>query len=506
MIIKIHRPGRSFRGVCRYLTHDADGASTAERVAWTHMLNLTADDKDVSSAVNEMLWTYRAADALKREAGVSTGGSKLEKPVKHFSLSWPHGAEPTKEQIIDTVRAYMAHMGWADRQAVLVAHNDTRHAHAHVVMNSVSPEDGRAVRSSHDWRRTEAFALHYEREHGQIHCEQRLKPQGEREATPTREAWQRFKKSEIAFERTEVERLTKTLGYFERHDDKVMNSREWDALKKYQQQQREQLFIDGKEAFRAVRKDVFKDVREEFRPQWKAFHAAKRHGDDPTALAATKASLLKAQQKKLVEARDTACEALRETRDKAYEAILAQQRFDRAELGKRQEKGLRTFPLFDLIYPAPEPVPLAQEKSGKEQKTSAWHAREADPAASAANEMEFDRGARGVADPAPSRRNEERLPHGIVRLGEVTPPLADGFGRPLKEFADAEQPPREAVAPVKLTRQPGAEITDAVAAKEPAAKAREMNAREEAKDRKEVQEILASWTRASRRRSRGGRD
>jgi hypothetical protein len=187
MIIKLHKAGRSFKGVCRYLLHDAK-ADTAERVAWTHTVNVANDD--VLSAVNEMLWTFRSADALKREAGISTGGSKLEKPVKHFSLSWPHGEAPSREKMIETVNAYMRRMGWSDRQAVLVAHDDTKHAHVHVVMNSISPADGRAVRSSNDWRRSEVFALQYEREHGQIHCEQRLKAQEERHATPTRESWQ----------------------------------------------------------------------------------------------------------------------------------------------------------------------------------------------------------------------------------------------------------------------------------------------------------------------------
>ncbi|MEA2889967.1 MAG: hypothetical protein QOI05_760 [Bradyrhizobium sp.] len=50
MIIKIHKPGRSFKGVCRYLMHDAK-ADTAERVAWTHTVNVANDD--VLSAVNE---------------------------------------------------------------------------------------------------------------------------------------------------------------------------------------------------------------------------------------------------------------------------------------------------------------------------------------------------------------------------------------------------------------------------------------------------------------------
>ena len=152
-----------------------------------------------------MLWTFRSADMLKRQARIATGGSKLDKPVRHISLSWPQGEAPTQEHMTETVQAYLKFMSWADRQAVIVAHNDTKHAHVHVVINSVSPADGRALKSSHDWRRSEDFALRYEREHGQIHCEQRLKDKKERNATPTREAWQRFKPSEKAFEREEAQ-------------------------------------------------------------------------------------------------------------------------------------------------------------------------------------------------------------------------------------------------------------------------------------------------------------
>lgn len=498
MIIKIHKSGRSFKGVTRYLAYDAK-AETTERVAWTHTLNLASDD--VPSAVNEMIWTSRAADLLKREAGVRTGGSKLEKPVKHFSLAWPHGETPTQEHMIETVRAYMEHMGWQDRQAVLFAHRDTRHPHVHVVMNSVSPADGRAARDSHDWRRSEAFALRYEREHGQIRCEQRLKPREERDATPTRESWQRFKKSEVAFERTEVARMTKTPDYFERHSAEGMNGREWDALKKYQRHQREQYFMDGKEAFGAARKQAFREVRDEFRTQWNAYYAARRNGDDPATLALTKAALLKAQSAALDERRARACDELREQRDLAYEKILEQQRFDRAELGRRQQQGLRTYPLLDVIYPVPEPNrPLARQ-AGRAQS----QARELTPAERAERDWQFNLATQFVIDPHAWRSGHKGRP-GVLRRDSDTPrQTTDAFGRELREAEIARAAtPHMRPADEGTPRGRVADATAGSSEKMRSQKAREMNDQQEAKDRNAEPTIMrASW---NRKRSRGGRD
>jgi hypothetical protein len=491
MIIKLHKAGRSFKGVCRYLTHDAK-AETAKRVAWTSTINLANDD--VPSSVNEMLWTFRSADALKREAGVATGGSKLEKPVKHFSLSWPHGEAPGREHVVETVQAYMQHMGWADRQAVLVAHNDTKHSHVHVVMNTVSPVDGRAVRSSNDWRHSEAFALQYEREHGQVHCEQRLKPQEERHATPTRDSWQRFKKSEMAFDRTEVERLTKAPGYFERHDDALMNGREWEALKAYQRHQRELFFIDGKEAFRSVRTAVFREVREEFRGQWNAYYAAARSGNNKGTLAEMKLALTKAQNRALDERRERACQELREMRDQAYEATLEQQRFDRGELAVRQHQGLRTYQLMDMIHPAPEPTQPRRDKTR-------WQAGDASPAGRVAKQNEFDRSGQTIVHPSRQKDRHQSRPGVLQRGNDVAQPLQiDGFGRQLSEREQSlGRRTEETVKSVPVSRAP--EVTDAASEKLHAAQAREMTDREAAKGRAdEVAAMRASWNRRRRYR------
>jgi hypothetical protein len=114
--------GTSFKGLALYLTHDPDKAETSERVAWTHTLNLSHDD--IPSAVHEMLWTTRAADQLKRQAGIRPGGRRLESPVKHFSLNWHPSDEPEREEMIEAVQDFLRHMGWEDRQAALIAHND----------------------------------------------------------------------------------------------------------------------------------------------------------------------------------------------------------------------------------------------------------------------------------------------------------------------------------------------------------------------------------------------
>src|SRR2546423_8135619 len=142
MIPRLFTAGKSFKGVARYLTHDPEKAQTAARVDWTHTLNLAHDD--IPSAVDEMLWTYRAADMLKRQAGVAAGGRRLDSPAKHLSLNWHPSEHPIKEHIIETVRDFLKHMGWHEHQAVLVGHND-RHPHVHVLVNAVHPETGRAL-------------------------------------------------------------------------------------------------------------------------------------------------------------------------------------------------------------------------------------------------------------------------------------------------------------------------------------------------------------------------
>jgi hypothetical protein len=346
VIIRLLSAGKSFKGLGRYLAHDADRAPTSKRVEWTHTLNLANDDM---AAIDEMLWTYRAADQLKRAAGIRTGSHPLKNPVKHFSLGWDRSDPQTREHMIETVKAYLDHMGWAEHQAVIFCHND-RHPHVHVMLNAVHPESGRALDDGHERRRSQSFALRYEREQGKIFCEQRLLPEDQREPAPTREAWMKMKEAERQHDTAEARRAAESLDYFARGDRVQGEAKEWEALKTHQREEREGFFVEGKQAFKEVRNAIFREVRTEFREDWKNYYQAKRDGMRPDRLADMKEDILARQNSELDARRTVACTELRERRDGDYEHLLLNQKQERAELAARQEQGLRSPQLLGVVY------------------------------------------------------------------------------------------------------------------------------------------------------------
>ncbi len=154
-----------------YLVHDKE-AATSERVAWTHTENLIT--KDPEKAARVMAWTDMHSDDLKRSSGGSLAGEKTSRgSVYHYSLSWAHDESPSVEH----QRVYAQHtvkaLGFEDHQYVLVAHDDTDHAHVHVVVNLTHPETGKRGSIYQDQRKIQAWALAYEKKHG-IKCEQRV--------------------------------------------------------------------------------------------------------------------------------------------------------------------------------------------------------------------------------------------------------------------------------------------------------------------------------------------
>jgi hypothetical protein len=388
--------GTSFKWLGYYLTHDPQ-AKSAERVAWTHTLNLANDN--VPDAVHEMLWTSRGADWLKRQAGILTGGRRLEYPVKHFSLNWHPSEQPSREHMIEAVQSFLDHMRWSEHQAVIVCHTD-KHSHVHVMLCATHPETGRALDTGFEKRRASDWALAYEREHEHIFCEQRLLPKEEREPSPTREAWQKTKSAEREFERDEAKRATQQPDYFERHDPATWQAKEWEALKSHQREERETFFAEGKQAFKDVRNSVYRDVRTEFRDEWKTWFQMRREGADPELLTAIKAGILERQNTKLETRRDAACAELRDDRGADYRQILLEQKMERAELRSRQEHGLRSPHLLDSPY-----VP-AHDASGLESEGRDPSQGREDSAENPSTK--FREAAREACDPLPENSGEVR--------------------------------------------------------------------------------------------------
>ena len=176
MVPRIHKGGRLFAGVVAYLTHDAHTAddrrpASSARVGVVEVENLPECDPETAGRI--MHGTARDADELKRLAGVSTRGRKLDRPVYHYSLSWAPGERPSAEDKLAAARASLRAVGMEDRQALVIEHTDRKHQHVHVVVNRVSAEDGRAASVSHDARALSRWARTWEREHGGLRCTRR---------------------------------------------------------------------------------------------------------------------------------------------------------------------------------------------------------------------------------------------------------------------------------------------------------------------------------------------
>ena len=193
MIPKINGLGRSFAGVAAYCLHDAPEPDdrrpeTSERVGWTDTRNLATIR--VERAARLMAATAQAAPDLKRLAGGAPGGRKLAKPVLHYSLSWAQDETPDKQEMSRAVDGSLQALGLEGHEALIVAHDDTRHPHVHVIANRVDPETGKAAKLGNSKLRLSRWAEGYEREQGRIRCERRVENNerrraGERVLRPT---------------------------------------------------------------------------------------------------------------------------------------------------------------------------------------------------------------------------------------------------------------------------------------------------------------------------------
>ena len=154
MVAKVHALGRSFAGVAAYCLHDAperdegERPETAERVEWAETRNLASRPE---RAAGQMAATANAAPELKRLAGVSAAGRKLEKPVVHYTLSWAKDERPDRAEMNRSAEETLKALGLERHQALIVAHRDKDHPH-----------------------------LRWERERGQVKCPERAKNNAER--------------------------------------------------------------------------------------------------------------------------------------------------------------------------------------------------------------------------------------------------------------------------------------------------------------------------------------
>ncbi len=164
--------GRSFKGAAAYLLHDVKNQAAASRVAWTTTRNLATRNPDTA-------WRVMAAIAmdssrLKQDAGIKNTGRKQTNVVKHLVLSW-HPDEKqtlTRDDMEAAIEGALAAIGAQDRQALVIAHNDTKHPHVHILINRVL-ENGTLLSDAYEWNNLQKWALEYQRARQQNYCPQR---------------------------------------------------------------------------------------------------------------------------------------------------------------------------------------------------------------------------------------------------------------------------------------------------------------------------------------------
>ena len=76
--------------------------------------------------------------------GVESLNARCNDAVCHYELAWPPGERPSRAQWIDSASYTLNELGFKEHQYVLVAHDDKKHFHIHVMVNKVHPETYKA--------------------------------------------------------------------------------------------------------------------------------------------------------------------------------------------------------------------------------------------------------------------------------------------------------------------------------------------------------------------------
>jgi hypothetical protein len=93
---------------------------------------------------------------------------KCVKDCLHMTLSWDGGQEPQKDEMIRASQEALKALGMENARAVFIAHNDTEHAHVHIIASRINPETGRAFSDTNDMKTAQAWGLRWERENNQV--------------------------------------------------------------------------------------------------------------------------------------------------------------------------------------------------------------------------------------------------------------------------------------------------------------------------------------------------
>ena len=157
MIVKV-QPSRkhssSFKRLHEYLTQEHD-AETGEPILRGDVV---------------LSWNLLSFDTAAGEMqGVASLNDRCKDAVCHYELAWPPGERPTRPQWTDSALQTLKALGYEGHQYMVVAHDDKKHFHIHIMVNKVHPQTLRAPTRYNNWLALDAAARRLEAKYGWAH-------------------------------------------------------------------------------------------------------------------------------------------------------------------------------------------------------------------------------------------------------------------------------------------------------------------------------------------------
>jgi hypothetical protein len=144
----------SFRRLCKYLTTERD-ADTGEL--------LSRGDVVLSDNVAGL-----DTVAVQME-GIAFLNPRCKDALCHYELAWPPGERPSRPQWMDCASHTLNALGYQDHQYMVVAHDDKKHFHIHIMVNKVHPKTFKAHTPYRNWLTLDAAMRVLEAKYGWTH-------------------------------------------------------------------------------------------------------------------------------------------------------------------------------------------------------------------------------------------------------------------------------------------------------------------------------------------------
>lgn len=183
MIAKIQpsKKGKSNpKRLAQYLTQESGFKAEGSVSSFTHLQGYLTGKYDAEQdrrLRGEVILSDNLAGldtAAAEMEGVAALNPRCKDPIMHFELAWPHDERPTKSQWVDCAYQAIKALGFQEHQYLIVAHDDKKHFHIHVMVNKVHPETlrvndpyqshmllhktARALEAKYGWKHTPGLA------------------------------------------------------------------------------------------------------------------------------------------------------------------------------------------------------------------------------------------------------------------------------------------------------------------------------------------------------------